>query len=134
MCVWQQPRTCYSCYWLQNNNNKKHFFHTHSQSSGQPGNDAKTLFPHRPSPLISPVILANSTVVASVLLRNSRFNFHCYTQREPTPTQKSARKWQQRPFATSHTKDYKGHSLMQTSFAALPISPSFPASWALGPR
>ena len=24
--------------------------------------------------------------------RNSRFNFHCYTQREATPTQKSARK------------------------------------------
>ena len=32
-------------------------------------------------------------MVAFVLLRNSRFNFHCYTQREATPTQKSARKW-----------------------------------------
>ena len=30
--------------------------------------------------------------MAFVLLRNSRFNFHCYTQREATPTQKSARK------------------------------------------
>ena len=33
------------------------------------------------------------TVLAFVLLRNSRFNFHCYTQCEATPTQKSARKW-----------------------------------------
>ena len=36
---------------------------------------------------------ATATVVAFVLLRNSMFNFHCYTQREATPTQKSARKW-----------------------------------------
>ena len=42
--------------------------------------------------LLSPVIFATTTVVAFVLLRNSRFNFHCYTQREATPTQKSARK------------------------------------------
>ena len=28
-----------------------------------------------------------------LLLRNSTFNFDCYTQREATPTQKSARKW-----------------------------------------
>ena len=40
----------------------------------------------------SPVIFATATVVAFVLLRNCRFNFHCYTQREVTPTQKSARK------------------------------------------
>ena len=32
-------------------------------------------------------------MLAFVLLRNSRFNFRCYTQREATPTQKSARKW-----------------------------------------
>ena len=38
------------------------------------------------------VIFATATVLASVLLRDSRFNFHCYTQREATPTQKSARK------------------------------------------
>ena len=42
---------------------------------------------------ISPVIFATATVVALVLLRDSRFNFHCYTQREATLTQKSARKW-----------------------------------------
>ena len=41
-------------------------------------------------------------------------------QPEPTPTQKSARKWQLRPFATSCVKDYEGHSLVQTSVAELP--------------
>ena len=39
-----------------------------------------------------------ATALAFVLLRNSRFNFHCYTQREATPTQKLARKCA----ATSH--------------------------------
>ena len=42
---------------------------------------------------LSPIIFATATVVAFVLFRNSRFSFHCYTQREATPTQKSARKW-----------------------------------------
>ena len=41
---------------------------------------------------LSPVIFATATVLAFVLLRSSMFNFHCYTQREATPTQKSARK------------------------------------------
>ena len=41
---------------------------------------------------LSTIIFATATVLAFVLLRNSRFNFHCYTQREATPTQKSARK------------------------------------------
>ena len=41
---------------------------------------------------LSLVIFATATVLAYVLLRDSRFNFHCYTQREATPTQKSARK------------------------------------------
>ena len=52
--------------------------------------DTKTLF----STLhpLSLVIFATATVVAFVLLRNSRFSFHCYTQRVATPTQKSARK------------------------------------------
>ena len=45
---------------------------------------------------LSPVIFATATVWASlvysfVLPRNSRFNFPCYTWREATPTQKSAR-------------------------------------------
>ena len=42
-----------------------------------------------PHPL-SMVIFATATVLAFVLLRNSNFNFHCYTEREATPTQKSA--------------------------------------------
>ena len=42
---------------------------------------------------LSTVIFATATVLAFVLLRNSNFNFHCYTQREATSTQKSARKW-----------------------------------------
>ena len=41
----------------------------------------------------SPVIFATSTVMATVLLRYSRFNFHCCTQRKAMPTQKSAWKW-----------------------------------------
>ena len=69
---------------------------------------------------LSPVIFANATVLAFVLLPSSRFNFHCYTQREPTPTQKLAQNWQLRPFATSCAKDYEGHSLLQTSFAEPP--------------
>ena len=58
---------------------------------GLPGKNANTLFSilHH----LSPVILANAAVVAFILLRNSRFNFQCYTQREATPTHKSARKW-----------------------------------------
>ena len=42
---------------------------------------------------LSTVIFATATVLAFVMLRHSRFNFHCYTQPEATPTQKSARKW-----------------------------------------
>ena len=41
---------------------------------------------------LSTVIFATATVLAFVLLRDSRFNFRCYTQREATPTKKSARK------------------------------------------
>ena len=41
---------------------------------------------------LSTAIFATATVVAFVLLRDSKFNFHFYTQREVTPTQKSARK------------------------------------------
>ena len=47
---------------------------------------------------ISIVIVATAAVLAFVLLRNSRFSFHCYTQCEATPTQKLARKCT----ATSH--------------------------------
>ena len=55
-------------------------------SSGQLKNDAKTLFStdHH----LSHVIFANATVVAFVLLQNSRFCFHCYTQHEANPPRK----------------------------------------------
>ena len=42
---------------------------------------------------LSQVILATARVVAFVLLCNYRFSFHCYTQRETTPSQKLAWKW-----------------------------------------
>ena len=70
---------------------KRIFFSSNSRSSGQPKNDAKTLFSPTLHPL-SKIIFATATVLAFVLLRDSRFNFHCYTQREAMPTQKSARK------------------------------------------
>ena len=74
-----------------NNKPQNAFFTTNSWSSGQPKNDADTSFPPSiPFPL---VIFSTATVVAFVLLRNPRFNFHCYIQREAMPTQKSARKW-----------------------------------------
>ena len=41
---------------------------------------------------LSTEIFATATLLAFVLLRDSSFKFHCYTQREATPTQKSARK------------------------------------------
>jgi len=49
---------------------------------------------------LSPVILSDTAVLAFVQLRSSRFNLHCYTQREATPAQNSAWKWQQRPVVT----------------------------------
>ena len=67
------------------------FFSTNSRSSGQPKNDERHFLPTL-HPL-STVIFATATVLAFVLLRNSNFNFHCYTQRVATPTQKSARKY-----------------------------------------
>ena len=47
-----------------------------------------TFFPPTLHPLPM-VIFATATVLAFVLLRSSRFNFHCYA-REATPTPKSA--------------------------------------------
>ena len=42
---------------------------------------------------LSPIIFATATMVAFVLFRNYRFNFHCYTQHEAMPTQKLTQKW-----------------------------------------
>ena len=44
-------------------------------------------------PPLSLVNFATATVVAFALLHTSRFNFHCYTQCEAVPAQKSAWKW-----------------------------------------
>ena len=113
--------------------------------SGQPGNDAIIITwcftPSQPLRLyqderkwcrhffpilhqLSPVILAKCNSSSFVLLRNTKssFSLHYYTQCEATPTQKSAWKWQLQHFATYSVKDYKGHSLMQTSLAKLPNS------------
>ena len=70
----------------------KRIFSTNSRSSGQQKNDAKTLFFLSTLHPLSTVNFAAATVLAFVLLRDSRFNFHCYTQHEATPTPKSARK------------------------------------------
>ena len=78
-------------------------------------NDAKTLFPTL-HPL-SPVIFATATVLTFVLLRNSRFNFPCYTQRR---MQRLLRNRPGSDAATFCAKDYKGHSLAQTSFTEPP--------------
>ena len=78
-CVGQQARTCCSCYRMPKNafflrprdllirseTMQRHFF---------------LLILHH----LSPEVLANATVMAFVLRRNSRFNFYCYKQREPT--------------------------------------------------
>ena len=101
-------------------------FSKQSWSSGQLGNDAKTLFSILHHLFL--VILANTTALAFVLLRNSRYNFHCYAQRERTSTQTSTQKWQLWPFATSCVEDHKGHSLVQTSLAELPNTEWFPPS------
>ena len=52
-----------------------------------------------------------------VLPRNFGFNFQCYTQREPRPTQKSSRKKQLLLSRLLTRKSTRGHSLVQNSFA-----------------
>ena len=75
---------------------KTHFFHElaifWSTKKKKKKKDAKTLFSFLFFPTLhplSPVMFLTVTVVAFVLLRNSSFNFHCYTQCEATPTHKS---------------------------------------------
>ena len=96
-CVWQQAITVTCCSYYSIGWPKKHFFPTKSRSStssGQPKNNAKTLFSHPPSPF------------AFVQL------CHAYSEISLEVTL--------RLLATSCAKDYKGHSLMQTSFTELP--------------
>ena len=70
---------------------------------------------------LSPVIFATATVVAFVLLRNSRFSFHCYSFIHSVK-QRLLRNQPGSDAATSCTKDYKGHSPVQTSFTEPPNS------------
>ena len=97
----------------------KRIFSTNSCSSGQPKHDPKTLF-STTHPL-SPVFFATATVLAFVLLRNSRFSFHCYSFIHSVK-QRLLRNQPGSDAATSCTKDYKGHSPVQTSFTEPPNS------------
>ena len=96
------------------------FFSTKSRSSGQQKNDADTFFPTLHA--LSPVIFATATVVAFVLLRNSRFNLHYYTQHEATPTQKSPQKWRCNLSQLLAWKITKSIHSCKTSFTELPNS------------
>ena len=60
---------------------------------------------------LSMVIFATAAVLPFVLLRDSRFNLHCYTQHEATPTQKSAQS--QKCAVTSHNVL---HERLQSAF------------------
>ena len=69
----------------------KHIFSTNSWSLVSQKMMQRHFFPTiRP---LSPVFFAIGTMVAFLLLHNSRFKFHCYTQHEATSTQKLAWKW-----------------------------------------
>ena len=78
--------TCYSCYRMPQN-----AFLFHEIAIFRSAKKRRKDIFHPPS--LSQVIFATATVVAFVLFCNSRFKFHCYIQRETTPTQKSSRKW-----------------------------------------
>ena len=69
---------------------------------------------------LSLVIFVTAPVMAFILLRNSRFNFHCYTQHEATYSEISLGMMLQ-PLATSCTNDYKGHSLMKPASLNCPV-------------
>ena len=68
----------------------------------------------------SPVIFATATVAAFVLLHNSRFNFHCYYTARSNAYSEIGPEVTLWPLATSCAKDYKGHSLVQSSFTEPP--------------
>ena len=117
-CVWQQAITCCSCYRMAKNNNNVFFPRTRdllvSRKTMQ-----RHFSPHSSSPFPCNFCKRNSNGIFND--SQSWFSFHFYTQRELKPTEKSARKWQLRPFATSCAKYYEGHSPLQTSFTEPPI-------------
>ena len=78
--------TCCSCFRMPQN---AFFLWTRDLLVSQKTTQRHFIFTLHP---LSTVFFATATVLAFVLLRNSSFNFHCYTQCEATPTQKLARK------------------------------------------
>ena len=96
----------------------QNIFSTNLQSSGQPKNDAKTLFFHPPSPFPGNFCNCNSGGICTA----SQFEFQLpllYTAWSNTYSEISPEVMLQ-PLLTSCTENYKGHSLMQTSFTELP--------------
>ena len=73
---------------------------------------------------LSTVIFAAATVLAFVLLRDSRLIFHCYTQCEATPTQKSARK------CAATSRDFLRERLQSAFTLAKPASLNRPIARA----
>ena len=80
---------------------------------------------------LSPVFFPTATVVAFVLLRNSRFSFRCYTQCEATPTQKSARKWRRDLLRLLARKITKGIHLCKPASLNRPIAGLCTSPWTL---
>ena len=75
---------------------------------------------------LSLVRFATATVVTFVLLRKSRFNFHCYPQHEAMPTQKLARKWHSDLLRLLVRKITKGiHSANQLHWTAQQDAPKW---------
>ena len=76
---------------------------------------------------LSTVIFATATELAFVLLCNSRFSFRCYTQREATPTQKSARK------CAATSRDFL-REITKRIHSSKPASPNRPIGPCSRPR
>ena len=96
----------------------KRIFSMNLRSTGQPKNDAKTLFSHPPSDFHGNFCNCNSIGIctAFVILGSTSTVIHSMKQRLLRNRPGSAL----RPLATSCAKDYKARSLQQTSFAESP--------------
>ena len=88
---------------------KTHFFSTNSRSSGQPKNDAKTLFFHPQSPFHGNFFQPQQYwhLYGFAILGSTSTVIHSVKQRLLRNRPGSAL----RPLATSCAKDYKAHSL-----------------------
>ena len=96
----------------------KRFFSTNSRSSDQPNNNTKILFSHPPFPIHGNFCNCNSIwhLYCFAILGSTSTVTHSVKQRLLRNRPGSAL----RPLATSCAKDYKAHSLQQTSFAESP--------------